>query len=420
MISEFSWKQLRGWIVKGGFAVTDQALFSGSNFILNILLARWLAPEEYGAFAVALSVFYLLAGLHTAVLTEPMMVFGSGKYRENFQKYLGLLLYGHCGISVVVALALGIAAFVFAHYGSPAMACAFAGLAVASPFLLLLWLVRRACYVPMKPVWATVGSGVNLVVTLVGLFLLWQAALLSSFSGLVLLAIAAVAASISLSFFLRPQVVGFAGNPTPAMVFGDHWGYGSWNLVGMLAYWASGQILIVLIPIFLGLAASAALGAVLNLYRPLNLVMQSIGLTILPIFGKLANHGSQRLFLRKTSLAIAVVGGIVALYGIIVTCLAHPLLNLLYAGSYDDYIFLIPIAAIWTTGSAVTGIIASALKVKGAVSAVPAIYAFSAFATLAIAIPLMQPWGLEGAAAAGIITQPVTALIAYLVLKRRL
>ena len=69
------------WVKKGSFAILDQALFSGANFLINILLARWLPPEDYGAFAVALSIYYLLLNLHTAVSTESMMVFGAGKYR---------------------------------------------------------------------------------------------------------------------------------------------------------------------------------------------------------------------------------------------------------------------------------------------------------------------------------------------------
>ena len=75
------------WARMGGLAVLDQGLFSGANFLVNILLARWLAPDEYGAFAVALSVFYLLAGLHTAVVSEPIMVPGTGKYRAQFPRY---------------------------------------------------------------------------------------------------------------------------------------------------------------------------------------------------------------------------------------------------------------------------------------------------------------------------------------------
>jgi O-antigen/teichoic acid export membrane protein len=71
-VIEISVSQLKTWAKKGSLAVLDQALFSGANFLVNILLARWLPPEEYGAFAVALSIYYLLLGFHTAVITEPM------------------------------------------------------------------------------------------------------------------------------------------------------------------------------------------------------------------------------------------------------------------------------------------------------------------------------------------------------------
>jgi O-antigen/teichoic acid export membrane protein len=402
------------WFKKGTFAVLDQGLFSGANFLVNILLARWLPPEEYGAFAVALSVFYLLAGFHTAVLTEPMMVFGAGKYRGSFRKYLGMLIYGHWGISAIVALALGIGAFVFAHYGSPAMARALAGLAVTSPFLLLIWLVRRACYVPMKPVWAAVGSGVNLVVTLVGLFLLWRAALLSSFSGLVLLGIAAVAASVSLSFFLRPQVVGFAGNPTPAMVLGDHWGYGSWNLVGMLAYWASGQILMLLIPAFLGLAASAAVAAVWNLYRPVSLLMNSLGLVLLPVFSRWVSEGTGGSELRRRAMRFALLfGGAVALYGLLLTVVAKPLLHLLYAGRYDEHWLLVGLFGLSTAASVATGLFLFVLKALGRTQAVSEVWGLSAVLVSLSSIPFMQVAGLEGAILSAMISYSVACWMAY-------
>ena len=96
-MEDLSSAHLVHWGKKGGLTLLDQGLFSGANFLVNILLARWLAPEEYGAFAVAYSIFLLLAAFHTAVLTEPMMIFGAGKYVDKFPKYLGILLFGQLG-----------------------------------------------------------------------------------------------------------------------------------------------------------------------------------------------------------------------------------------------------------------------------------------------------------------------------------
>src|SRR5690349_6833146 len=80
---------------KGAWAVMDQALFAGSNFIMNIMLVQWLSEHAYGAFSVAFAIFLLIGTLHTSLLTEPMVVFGSGRYREKSGEYLGLLICGH-------------------------------------------------------------------------------------------------------------------------------------------------------------------------------------------------------------------------------------------------------------------------------------------------------------------------------------
>lgn len=387
------------WAGKGSGAVLDQGLFSGASFLVNILLARWLAPEEYGAFAVALSIYYFLMGFHTAVLTEPMMVFGAGKYREQFKKYLGMLLYGHWGLSALIALLLAVAAVVMQNFGSKPIAQALAGLAIASPFLLLLWFVRRGCYVEMQPQWAVLGSGLNLVVTLAGLFLLWHAGLLSSLSALVLLGAAAAMASLVLMVLrLRPLVWGFAGNPMPAMVLSDHWGYGSWNFLGVLAYWASGQILMLLLPVFLGLAASAAVAATWNLYRPVSLFMQSSGLVLLPVFSRWVSQGMppEQLRARATRFAL-LFGGAVALYGLLLTAVAKPLLHLLYAGKYDEHWLLVGLFGLSTAASVATGMFVLALKARGRTQAVSKIWGLSAAVVTLSSIPLMKVGGMEGA-----------------------
>lgn len=403
------------WLRRGFWAVMDQGLFSGANFLVNILLARWLEPKEYGAFAVALSVFYLLAGFHTAVLTEPMMVFGAGKYREHFRKYLGMLLYGHWGLSALIALLLAGAAFVMRNLGSEAMAQALAGLALASPFLLLLWLTRRGCYAEMRPQWAVPGSSVNLVVTLTGLFLLWRAGLLSSLSGLVLLGAAAGVASLALmALHLRPRLLGFTGNPTPSMVLRDHWAYGSWNFLGVLAYWASGQILMLLIPIVLGLTAGAAVAAVWNLYRPVSLFMTSLGLVVLPVFSRWVSEGmvNQEFHRRATRFAL-IFGGVVLLYGLLLTAVAKTVLHLLYAGKYDQHWLLVGLFGLSTTASVATGMFVSALKAQGHTRAVSEIWGLSAILVALASIPLMLIAGLEGAILSAMVAYSVACWRAY-------
>jgi O-antigen/teichoic acid export membrane protein len=413
-MEDFSLDRLGHWAKKGGLAVLDQGLFSGANFLVNILLARWLAPEQYGAFAVALSIFYLLAGFDTAVLTEPMMVFGAGKYREQFRKYLGMLLWGHWAISTLIALGLGGAAWFFLRWGSP-LGEALLGLALASPFLLLLWLTRQACYANLRPAWAVWGSVVNLVAVLVGLFLLRKAGHLSTLSGLVLLGAAAGTASLALmALHLRPRVWDFLGNPTSAMVFGDHWGYGSWNFMGVVAYWASGQILMLLIPLFLGLAASAAVAAVWNLYRPVSLFMQSLGLVLLPAFSRWVSDGMETHQLQRRATRFALLfGGAVALYGLVLTIGAKPILHLLYAGKYDEHSLLVALFGLSTAASMATGMFILALKAYGRTDVASEAWALSAVLVSLSSVPMMKAAGLEGAILSAMLAYSIACWRAY-------
>ena len=76
------------WVTKGGLAILDQGLISGSNFLIGILLARWLVPAQYGAFSLAFSVFLLLSYVYQSLLSEPQAVFSGSAYRQCLRGYL--------------------------------------------------------------------------------------------------------------------------------------------------------------------------------------------------------------------------------------------------------------------------------------------------------------------------------------------
>lgn len=388
---------LRRWATKGGLAVLDQGLFSGANFLVNILLARWLPPEEYGAFTVALSVFYLLAGFHTAVLTEPMMVFGAGKYREYFRKYLGILLWGHWAISALIALVLGIAALVMARLGSAPMAQGLAGLAVASPFLLLLWLVRRAPYVEMRPGWAVVGSGVNFLVTLVGVFLLWRHGLLSSLSGLVLLGVAGAVASLALLLHIRPQVVRFVGNPTPGMVATHHWDYGRWLILQTFVYWVFSDAILPVLTVFQGLAITGVFRAYQNLFLPIFQFLTAISLLVLPAAVR-RYHAKGDGGLRQIAFIFTVFCVLsTSLYAFFVFVLRRPLVSFLLGEEYLAYVDLL---SVWLLGPVILALGRGA-EIVARVLERPQIILYSyvagAVMSLVLFLLLVPPFGLWGA-----------------------
>src|SRR5579862_9263632 len=195
------------WVRKGGFAILDQGLISGSNFLVSVLLARWMAPEQYGAYAVAFGIFVLLSLVYQSLVLEPMAVFGGSSYRNSLRSYLKILFRIHFVISLSLIVIFGAIALVIEIFGKqPVLAAAFAGVTIASPCVLVLFLARRTFYLEFSPAESTLGSLVYCALMLVGLFVAYHRGILSTFSAFVLIGLAAGFASGLLWFRLRTQL----------------------------------------------------------------------------------------------------------------------------------------------------------------------------------------------------------------------
>src|SRR5689334_4183429 len=146
------------WLGKAATAITDQGLTAGSNFALGVVLARWLQPEQYGAYALAYSLYLLLCSLHQALMLEPLNVLGPSRFHDRLKPYIGRVLALQMIVGLVtmgVLAAAGIAARLTGH---PDLAGAFFGLTIADPCIFLLSLARSACYVELAPGRAASGS----------------------------------------------------------------------------------------------------------------------------------------------------------------------------------------------------------------------------------------------------------------------
>jgi O-antigen/teichoic acid export membrane protein len=326
------------------------------------------------------------------VITEPMMVFGAGKYREQFREYFGMVLWMHWGISTIIALGLGIAVFFF---GSLSTAQLLIVLAIVSPLLLLIWLARRACYAQFRPALAVAGEVINLSSIFVGLIFLLESRILTFASALLLMGIASSAASLFIVLQLRPLVKGDIGNPTASQVLLEHWQYGRWNFLYALVSWLSGQIVVLISSFFYGLRASATIAASWNLYAPLNLFVQGVSLLVLPT---LANFRERRQFVFWKRLTFAFsfsFGGLVLTYVAFLALFAKKLMKLLYSDSYSntDILILIGIHFVFTTAG---GMLAYSLKSSLKVTDVVKIRVVAGFLFLIFAFPLGYFLGISG------------------------
>jgi O-antigen/teichoic acid export membrane protein len=269
------------WLTKGSLAIADQGVFAVSNFLLNVLLVRWLSPADYGAFALAYSIFLSLLLMHNALLTTPMLVFGQGKYRERFPEYLGVLLRAHVALMVPAAVLLVVGAFVVRRFYSPLVASALLALAAAAPVILLLWVLRRAFYARLDPIWAAASGVVYLVILVAVTVALHVHGLLSPATGLLSMAAASFITCALLLVRLRPVFRTDAA--TMRAVAKDHWDYGKWVAAGAGPNWITDNIYYIVLPARLGLAQAGALKALLNLAQPASQSISALGVLLMPI-----------------------------------------------------------------------------------------------------------------------------------------
>jgi O-antigen/teichoic acid export membrane protein len=324
------------WVGKGSLAVLDQGLFASSNFLLNVLLARWLAPADYGAFALAYSVFLLLLVFHSAIFTGPMLVFGPGKYRERFPEYLGILLRGHFALMLPGTALLAAAAFLLGWLYSPAVERAFFALAIAAPFILLLWLLRRAFYARLNPGCAAAGGVVYLLILLASALTLRAAGRLTPATGFLAMAGASFITCLLLLVLLRPTLA--TDSSAIRAVAADHWRYGKWVSAAAGPGWVTDNIYYLVLPAWAGLAEAGALKALLNLAMPVLQSISALGVLLLPILVRDRDCGGPRAMKRTMKLALALFLSGSACYMALLWGFRLQIFHFLYAGKYAAYV----------------------------------------------------------------------------------
>jgi O-antigen/teichoic acid export membrane protein len=278
-------------LARGGLTILDQGMFAGANFLMSILLARWLSPRWYGALTVAQATAVLLGSLHTALLSEPMMVYGSGLFAGRLGRYIPPLLRLHLLGTAAAAGVVALAGAALRPWIGQEVSTLLWVLAASLPAMFPLFIVRRAYYVRNSPGWAAMTSGLYLVLTVAAIVALRSAGRLTA---PVAMAAGAIISLVVASVFLwplRPRWPADADMTARALA-PLHWRYGRWAMGISVLIWLSGWACYQLLPPWLGLEGVAALRAAMNLVLPAQQVIAALSLLMLPrLVGALAGGG---------------------------------------------------------------------------------------------------------------------------------
>jgi O-antigen/teichoic acid export membrane protein len=384
---------LRRLTTRGSLALADQFLFAASQLILTVGLARSLSPSDYGAFTVAYTAFLLFGTAHTALLTEPLMVFGSSKYASSFQGYLTLLVKGHMIVTGVAAALLALFSVIFVS-SAPSLATALFYVGVTGPLILLPWLLRRACYARLLAHTAVIGGVLYCGSMLIGLLWLAHARLLSLTSSFVLMAAASLVASLFMVSGLRSRHRSGQTPPRVKEVAADHWRYGRWALGAGMLTWLQTSIYYFLLPHFASVATTGALKAVMNLVLPVLHGYTALSMVLLPTLSQAGSPVALRSRLRL-ALPLFILPALV--YCSITTLYHREVFEWLYAGQYSGVSWLLPLAAPMVIAAGVGTVYSTALRAVQRPDRVFWAYAFASAATLTAGVAFTARYHLLGA-----------------------
>ena len=413
--------RLRLWGTLSALSLLDQALSSGASFSANLLLARWMPANVYGAFAVAFAAFLFVAGFHNVLILEPMSVFGPARYSDKLPAYLASQVVIHAVFVGPLAVAVLLAAAVLARI-SPATPLieAVAGVGLAVPLLLLQWLARRMCYLVQRPSVAAAGDAVYLAFVVAGLFWLARVDWLGSFSAFLLMgagsALTGAVVFWRLGLF-RPAVFGDALSSWRS-VLRENWDYGRWLVGSTVLFNAATQAQMFLVAALLGLEAAGILRAMQIPSLAAIQVTTAAGLLVLPALSYDFGKGLfDRLRLKANLVSLVLVAGTLC-FAALMWVFTKPVERLLFGGKYAAYAWLMPVLALIPVCAGFAVGYSMALRAFQKPQFDLLANGVAAPVGVVSAACFIHWWGLPGAAASLVITFFVSGLVNLLSFRR--
>ncbi|MCC7350106.1 MAG: oligosaccharide flippase family protein [Phycisphaerales bacterium] len=388
------------WLSRGIWAVMDQGLFAGSNFVLNVLLAKFLSERDYGAFVTAFSIFLLLGTIHSALLIEPMLVYGPDRYRGRLPAYFNALTLGHGAVSILASLLLLIGAALCHWFAGPSLAMALVGLAAASPFILYQWLMRRASYVRNAPQQAATAGAGYCVLMVGGLLALEHWKGLTIPSALAVMGTASFLVGIWLAYKEGVTCPWREGKALLKEAASEHGRYGRWAMASGLVGFVPAYIYYLILPMVANLQQSGALRAITNLVMPLLQANVALCILLLP---RLVRCRGTPHFARTVRHAMIILVGASTAYYLFIAIFHEPIRHLVYGDKFAEYSFLLWLIGLQPILTAATGV----LDVMVAAHERPD-YVFysclaSAVAAVTVGAALTWKWGVAGVTVAVLI-----------------
>ncbi len=336
----------------------EQALWSVLNFGVNLLLIRFVAPDQYGGFVFWASCGFVLSSVQNALTLCHLQVLAPGDGRDPARAPVERLMAGvNLVFLVVVSLACLAGALVWRADGSPYGAVA---AALFTPAYLLQQYVRGLTFSRGRPGVAAIQTGAVfvLVTALLGEALLTHAALDAN-AILLRLGLAYAACGIGGTLWAQQGLPGLKTLAT----YGGYARQSGWIFLGVSSTELLTRFYVFVVAGWFGPVALAALSATQQLLRPIPLLASSWTMVARSDLARRRDQDQWPAFMRTVAIAVA-SGLIIAAGWSAIIWAAWPLVTAhLFGGKYGEDGWMV---LLWGVGAAVAfgqTVVSAALQV---------------------------------------------------------
>lgn len=389
---------------------TDQLLVSASNFLTVVIIARALAPEEFGFYVLLYTSIMMLGGIQSSLITGPMRVLGVGDKGSN-SDYFQSQTYIQISQSLILAIVFSIILSFFDKVNI--VVIIYSALSV---FFIQFYEYVRVVYLTKFHYKSLLIS--DLLVHLSRLIFLYILYINNNLTVENSFLVIFSTSAISLLLFLINNPCLNTKLTAFSSTLRSNWNYGKWLLLETIAFLLSSRIYIYLIGFIIGLELAGVLAALQNILNTTNVIVMGLMAFITPVARRAILNESHTLWVKYLLFAGAFLITVVTLILFIMSIFSAQLVEFLYSEYYGDYSYLIPVLAVAYVVSAINSVLSAAFRTveqpeKGAKAKV-----ISAIFTLILAYPLLLVWGLIGAALGLIFAQLIWLLVySYYIVK---
>jgi O-antigen/teichoic acid export membrane protein len=376
------------------WALADQGIVSGTSFLTNLMLARFMGLHEFGIFVLAWMSVLFVNSLQTSLIIAPMMSIGPKQEEKDRPSYFGAVVVQELTIVLVCfvlyLVALKTSSNVFHH---PELRSLAWPLAVAAFAYQIQDFVRRYFFATRHSRRALVNDALSYLTQLPILFLLHRYWHLNSAIALWVMGGTSIAGFVVGTFWV--ERIDFHWNWVKRVTT-RHWKMSRWIAGSTVLTWTSSNLFILSAPIYYGAAAAGILKASQNLMGPANIWFLGLENVVPVETARRLHDGGIHSMLSYTRSVLLKWGGLTVLFAAVMSILPGFWLRITYGPQMAQYGYILRLYALVYVISFVGGPLRAGLQALEFTVAIFWSYLVMTALAFAFAVPMAKWLGLSG------------------------